>query len=56
MYMSILGKPTDQDLDQYPMYSSHVHMDPSLLEYSHTISCGYSSWAPDPSARGQHDP
>ena len=26
MYMSILGKPTDQDLDQYLMYSSQVHM------------------------------
>ena len=25
MYMSILGKPTDQDLDQYP-HTSPVHM------------------------------
>ena len=49
MYMSILGKPTDQDLDQY----SHVLLTspPSELDYSHPNTCGYSSWSPDPSAR-----
>ena len=31
IYKSILGKPTDQDLDQYPMYSSPVHMNGILL-------------------------
>ena len=57
MYISILGKPTDQDLDQYP----HV-----LLTSPHQwdICIGLftsqypwiPSWAPDPSARDQHDP
>ena len=31
MYMSILGKPTDQDLDQSLMYSSPSHMNGILL-------------------------
>ena len=57
MYMSILGKPTDQDLDQYPhvVQTSPHERDPSLLEYSHPSTCGYRSWAPDLSARDQHD-
>ena len=57
MYMSIIGKPTDQDLDQYPhvLLSSPHEWDPSVLDYSHPKSHGYPSWAPDPSARDQHD-
>ena len=53
MYMSILGKPTDQDLDQY----SHVLLtgphewDPSVLDYSHPNTHAYPSSAPDPSVR-----
>ena len=31
MCMLILGKPPDQDLDQYPMYFSPVHMNGMLL-------------------------
>ena len=39
------------------MYSSTVHeWDPSVLDYSHPNTHGYPSWAPDPSARDQHDP
>ena len=45
MYMSILGKPTVQDLDQYP-----------VVENSHPNTSGYPSWAPDPCVRDQHDP
>ena len=58
MYMSILGKLTDQDLDQYPhvLLTSPHEWDPSELDYSHPKSCGYPSWAHDPSARDQHDP
>ena len=58
MYMSILGKPTDQDLDQYPhvLLTSPHEWDPSVLDYSHPNTHRYSSWAPDPSARDQHDP
>ena len=58
MYMSILGKPTDQDLDQYPhvLLTSLHEGDPSVLDYSHSNTWGYPSWAPGPSARDQHDP
>ena len=55
--MSILGKPTDQDLDQYPhvlLTTTHA-WDPSVLDYSHPNTHGYPSWAPDPSVRDQHD-
>ena len=58
MYMSILGKPTVQDLDQYPhvLLTSPHEWDPSVLDYSHPNTHGYPSWAPDPSVRDQHDP
>ena len=58
MYMSILGKPTDQDLDQYPhvLLTSPHEWDPSLLDSSHPNTHGYPSWAPHPSVRDQHDP
>ena len=58
MYMSILSKHTDQDLDQYPhvLLTSPHEWDPSVLDYSHPNTCGYPSWAPVPSARDQHDP
>ena len=58
MYMSILGKPTDQDLDQYPhvLLTTPHEWDPSVLDYSHPNIHGYHSWAPDASVRDQHDP
>ena len=58
MYMSILGQPTDQDLDQYPhvLLTSPHEWDPSVLDYFHLNTHGYPSWVPDPSARDQHDP
>ena len=39
MYMSTIGKPTDQDLDQYPhvLLTSPHEWDPSVLDYSHWI-------------------
>ena len=56
--MSILGKPTDQDFDQYPhvLLTSPHEWDSSVLNYSHPNTCGYPSWAPEPSVRDQHDP
>ena len=56
--MSILGKPTDQDLDQYPhvLLTSPHEWDPSVLDYAHPNTRGYPSWTPDPSVRDQHDP
>ena len=58
MYVSILGKPTDQDLDHYPhlLLTSPDEWDPSVLDYSHPSTHGYPSWACDPSARDQDDP
>ena len=58
MYMRILGKPTDQDLDQYPhiLLTSPHEWAPSALDYAHPNTYGYPSWAPDPSATDQHDP
>ena len=56
--MIILGKPTDQDLDQYPdvLLTSPHEWDPSVLDYEHPNTHGYPSWAPDPSVGDQHDP
>ena len=58
MYMSILGKPTDQDLDQCPhvLLTSPHEWAPSVLDYSHPNMRGYPSWVPDPSIRDQRDP
>ena len=58
MYMSILGKCTDQDLDQYPhvLLTSPHEWNPTVLDYSHPNTHGYPSWAPDPSVRDQCDP
>ena len=57
-YMSILGKPRDQDLDQYPhvLLTSPHGWDPSVLDYVPPNTHGYPSWAPDPSAQDQHGP
>ena len=43
--MSILGKPTDQDLDQYShvLLTSPHEWDPSVLDYAHPNTCGYPS-------------
>ena len=54
MYMSLLGKPTDADLNTYP----HVLLtgpDPSVPDYTHSITSGDPTWAPDPSQCGAHD-
>ena len=58
MYMSVLGKSTDQDLDQYPhvLLTSPHEWDPSVLDYGHPNTHGYPSLAPDSSARDKHDP
>ena len=50
MYMSIIGKPTDQELEKYPhvLFTSPHEWDPSVLDYAHPNICGYPSWAPDP--------
>ena len=52
-----MGNPTDQELEKYPhmLLTSPHESDPSVLDYAHPNTCGYPSWAPDPSPRDQHD-
>ena len=58
MYLSILGKPTDKDLERYPA----VHLtgphewDPSVLDYTHTSDDGEPPWSNDPDERFAFDP
>ena len=57
-YLSILGKPTDQDLERYPA----VHLtgphewDPSVLDYTHPSGDGEPPWSNDPDERSAFDP
>ena len=57
MYMSLLGKPTDADLNTYPyvLLTSPHEWDPSVLDYTHPTTSGDPTWAPDPSLLGAHD-
>ena len=58
MYLSIIGKPTDQDLERYPA----VHLtgphewDPSVLDYTHPSGDGEPPWSNDPEERYAFDP
>ena len=58
MYISILGKPTDKDLERYPA----VHLtgphewDPSVLDYTHPSGDGEPPWSNDPDERSAFDP
>ena len=58
MYLSILGKPTDKDLERYPT----VHLtgphewDPSGLDYTHPSGDGEPPWSNDPDERFAFDP
>ena len=58
MYLSILAKPTDKDLERYPA----VHLtgphewDPSVLDFTHPSGDGEHSWSNDPDERFAFDP
>ena len=58
MYLSILGKPTDTDLERYPA----VHLtgphewDPSVLDYTHPSGDGEPPWSNDRDERFAFDP
>ena len=58
MYLSILGKPTDKDLERYPA----VHLtgphewDPSVLDYTHPSGDGECPWSIDPDESFAFDP
>ena len=58
MYLSILGKPTDTDLERYPavhLTGSH-EWDPSVLDYTHPSGDGELPWTNDPDERFSFDP
>ena len=57
MYMNLLGKPTDADLNTYPhvLLTGPHEWDPSVLDYTHPTTSGDPTWDPDPSQRGAHD-
>ena len=58
MYLSILGKPKDADLERYPA----VHLtgphewDPSVLDYTHPSGDVKPPWSNDPDQRFAFDP
>ena len=56
--MSLLGKPTDADLNTYPhvLLTGPHEWDPCVLDYTHPTTPGDPTWAPDPSLLGAHDP
>ena len=58
IYMSLLGKPRDADLNTYPhVFLTGPHeWDPSVLDYTHPITSGDPTMAPDPSQCGAPDP
>ena len=58
MYLSILGKPTDTDLEGYPaVYLTGPHeWDPSVLDYTHPSGDGEPPWSNDPDERSAFDP
>ena len=58
MYMSLLGQPTDADLNTYPhvLHTGPHEWDPSVLDYTHPTPSGDPTWAPDPFLLGAHDP
>ena len=58
MYMNLLGKSTDADLDKLPhmLLTGPHEWDPSVLDYTHPATAGDPTWAPDPSQCNAHDP
>ena len=53
MYLSILGKPTDKDLERYPaVHLTRPHeWDPSVLDYTHPSGDGKPPWSNDSDER-----
>ena len=58
MYLSIISKPTDADLERYPaehLTGSH-EWDPSVLDYTHPSGDGEPPWSNDPDEKFAFDP
>ena len=58
MYLSILGKPTDKDLERYPaVHLTGPHeLDPPVLDYTHPSGDGEPPWSNGPEERFPFDP
>ena len=58
MYLSILGKPTDEELVKYPsVHLTSIHeWDPSVLDFSYPEGDGEPVWACDPQHADLIDP
>ena len=58
MYLSILGKPTDTDLERYPAvhFAGPHEWDPSVLDYAHPSGDGEPPWSNDNDERFAFDP
>ena len=58
MYMNLLGKPTDADLNTFPhvLLTGPHECDPSALYNTHPTTSGDPTWVPDPSQHSAHDP
>ena len=58
MYLYLLGKPSDEDLEKYP--SVHLtgphEWDQSVLDYSYPSDDGEPKWSIDPNERSAFDP
>ena len=58
MYLSILVKPTDKDLERYPAvhFTGPHEWDPSVLDYTLPSGDGEPPWSNDPDERSTFDP
>ena len=58
MYLSILGKPMDKDLERYPAvhFTGPHDWDPSVLDYTHPSGGGEPPSSNDPAERFAFDP
>ena len=58
MYLSLIGKPSDGDLERYPaVHQTGPHeWDPSVLDYTHPSGDGEPPWSNDPDERFASDP
>ena len=58
MYMNLLGKPTDADLNTFPnlLLTGPHEWEPSVPDYTHATRAGDPTSAPDPSQCSGHDP
>ena len=58
MFLSILGNPTDKDLERYPavLLTGPHEWDRSVLDYTHPSDDGEPPWSNDPGERSAFDP